>query len=115
MLSQNLTPLEIKQGELTLAISAANVVLGLGFPAGVTEVLFLHLYSAMRVGVELTMTGATPGPVKFTTKGHTILTLAPGGGVTQVRLSNPAADAQINVEYVLGMQPDAATVPTFLK
>lgn len=108
-ISQAIADLEVKSFEVTVPYGAALTTIPLQLSGGVTEALFLHLYCPMKIIVEVTTSDLTsPGPVRFGMKGHVVLTLTPGEGVTLLKAINPHTACDTTLEVVVG----AKSAPT---
>jgi hypothetical protein len=93
---------------------AGSLSINLQLPSGVTEALFLHVYTPKALGMSVTVAGATPGPAVAQIKGHQVLTFAPAGGLTALAFTNAHATEDVNVELVLGCKAASTdTTPAF--
>lgn len=102
---------EVHTNEVSL-VSDALLSLGLGLSPGVTEALLLVLYAPEQLKVRLTFTSGDNAT--FRVKGHSVLTLSPGGGLTalQAALVDPA-DGNRKLYYsVIAIPPNGET-PAF--
>jgi hypothetical protein len=93
---------------------AGSLAVNLQLPSGVTEALFLHVYTPKALGMSVTVAGATPGPAVMQVKGHQVLTFAPAGGLTALSFTNAHATEDVNVEVTVGCKAASTdTTPTF--
>lgn len=113
VLSEIIDTIEAKQFDFNIAANASGVTVPLLFPVGVTEALFLHLYSPKKLILELTGSDATPGPMKLGLKGHMLLTMQPDEGIISLKASNPSTTEDVNLEVVVGCIAAAGQSPEF--
>lgn len=93
---------------------AGSLSINLQLPSGVTEVLFLHVYTPKALGMSVTAAGATPGPAVMQIKGHQVLTFAPAGGLTALSFTNAHATEDVNVEVTYACKAASTdTAPAF--
>lgn len=113
-LSQSIGELEVK-GPLELTVAAgASVALPLSFSAGVSEALFLLLYSPKKAVVRITGSDVShPGPMEKGLKGYWMETFSPGEGVTAITVTNPSTTEAITLEYAYAAKGDASDAPTY--
>lgn len=119
-LSQTISEMQLKPGELTIPPGGAFVTIPLNLSDGVTEVLFMLLHSAKPVRVELTSAdnqsppdGGVPGPIVQGLKGIALWTFSLGDGLVGLRVANPDPIDAVQFTYVLAAQGTAEDIPPF--
>lgn len=98
-----------------LKVAAGNtyVAVPIPFSPGVDEALFLLVASVLPVDVEITGSGATPGPLTLGAKGICLWTAMPGKGIASMRIKNPDALADTTVMLAFATAPSAGEIPPF--
>lgn len=110
-LQQTISGIEVKTYEFTVPHGGSVVTLPLPFSAGVTEALQVVLYVPRPIRALLTSTDATTGPVGLLMMGHQMLTVAPGGGISQIQLQNNDPTVDVTIQVIIGCKAQA-TDPT---
>ncbi len=113
-LSTSIGDLQVKTIPFTIAAGGAYVSFPLTLPAGVTEALYVAIFSNKTLRVRVTSADATnPGPCALGIRGHWSMVLAPGEGITALSMSNPDTGEDANVEVVIGCKVDNGDDPDF--
>ncbi len=118
-LSQILTDIEVKQLEACIpANTASPLSVPLPMNSGVTELLFIHVYSpkAIILVMEFTDTnnaGASDGPVRLGLKGMLTLTLSPGEGLKTLAALNLSTTDDVTIDYVTGAKKNNVDQPEY--
>lgn len=112
-LSESIPGVETK-GTLELNIAAgATVSLPFLFAAGITEVLWLYIYTPKKVNLTITGKDAvTPGPIKRGLKGIMMDTFLPGEGITALTITNTYT-SPITIEYAYACLADVNDAPDY--
>ena len=115
-LSQGIDELEVKAFEVN-APSGASLAgaewtaVPLQLSTGVGEAIVLALYAAKAVWVRITTTedgaGSAEGVSIVKVKGHTFMTLAPGGGITDLDVCNEDLTDDVTLGVVVGAKRNA--------
>lgn len=119
VLSQIIAEIEGKASEVNVPANTTSVQsIALGLAPGVTEVLFMALYAPKALIIEMTFTDtnnsqATAGPVRMGLKGHHIMTLSPGEGLTALGAINLSTSEDVTLDYMFGAIEKAGDIPSF--
>lgn len=93
--------------------ATTNHAVSLQLPTGVTEALLVYVRTPRALKMRLTAAGAVPGPIALGAKGVSLLTLAPGSGVTALAFDNADLTEDVIIDVVIGCQVTADDVPTY--
>lgn len=114
-LSQIIGDVEVKHGDLNISSGGSPVSVPLSFASGVTETLFLLLYSPKPLIIIVTgKNGDVPGPIRLGLKGFSMFTLTPGNGITVLQAVNPNND-DVTLEYVYASLENASEIADYWK
>ena len=118
-LAQIMDEIEVKQLEAYVPRNTTSPQsVTLPFSPGVTEALYIHIYSAKPVILELTYTdtdnsGSTAGPTRRGLKGHMLNTYVPGEGLVSLGVINLSANDDAQLDIVMGSKQRASDTPSF--
>jgi hypothetical protein len=114
-ISQIVPELEVKGLDATIPAGGDLTSLPLGLSTGVTEALFLAIYSPTTLTIELTSSdGTRPGPFRQGLKSWYFATLAPGQGIVALSALNEDPDDDVTLVYYVGAKRNATDdTPSF--
>jgi hypothetical protein len=102
-ITQTIDLIEAKDFELTIPHAGALATIALCLSPGVTEALFVHLYCPKNLLLKLTSSDTTtPGPMSVGLRGHWMMTLYPGEGITQIQVQNPDQANDVTLQVAIG-------------
>lgn len=109
--SQVVDEVEAKSLELTVPAGESRTV-NLALPTGVEEALLLQWYCAQKL--DLTITDNTGSDtISLTAKGFSLLTLAPGGGIKELSITNPSTTEDVLFVYTVVTKAVDGDEPAF--
>jgi len=112
VLSQDIGGIQAKANAVNVPAGAVDQALPLLLSPDIDEALVVAWHCASPLLLSITSGAATPGPVVLRIQGLSFITLAPGGGVTALSVSNAGTD-DVELEYYVGALRASDDEPDF--
>lgn len=113
-LQEDMEGLRVMHNTVRVPHGGAATSVGLTLPTGVTEALLLYIRAPRTIRAKLDCADGSYGSARVKIKGDTLITFAPGGGLTALTLYNDDLTVDADVTIVTAsLAASTDTTPTF--